>query len=232
MANVHTHEVDKFGAGAAGWWDFEGEFKTLHDINPLRLSFMQRYIDIDGKRIIDVGCGGGILTESLAALGAVAFGIDLSQQLLDVAKLHGLESGVSAHYEKITVEDLAAKKSGKFDHLTCMEMLEHVPDPAAIIAACGKLVAPGGMLFFSTLNRVAKAYLLAIVGGEYLLNMLPKGTHNYNAFIKPSEISQMARDAGLDVQGIIGIQYNPLTKKFSLGDDIAVNYIIACRRRL
>ncbi|MGZ8161700.1 MAG: bifunctional 2-polyprenyl-6-hydroxyphenol methylase/3-demethylubiquinol 3-O-methyltransferase UbiG [Methylobacter sp.] len=228
--NVHQHEINKFGSMAERWWDTQGEFKTLHDINPLRIKFIRDYADISGKRIVDVGCGGGILTEGLAKLGADVLGIDLSEDLIDIADLHGLESGINAHYEKISAEALAEQQPGSFDHVTCMEMLEHVPNPGSIIAACAKMVKPGGMVFFSTLNRKPKAYLLGIVAAEYLLRMLPKGTHNFKTFIKPSELSQSARAAGLELQGMVGIEYNPLNKRFSLGKDIDVNYIAAFKR--
>ncbi len=228
--NVHLHEINKFGSMAERWWDTQGEFKTLHDINPLRLQFIQSYIDIAGKRMVDVGCGGGILTEGLAKLGADALGIDLSEELIDIADLHGLESGVNAHYHKISAEALAEQQPESFDHVTCMEMLEHVPDPGSIISACATLVKPGGMVFFSTLNRKPKAYLLAILAAEHILQMLPKGTHDYKTFIKPSELSQSARAAGLELQGMIGIEYNPLNKRFSTGKDIDVNYIAAFKR--
>jgi 2-polyprenyl-6-hydroxyphenyl methylase/3-demethylubiquinone-9 3-methyltransferase len=228
--NVHLHEINKFGSMAERWWDPQGEFKTLHDINPLRLQFIQQYADIAGKRIVDVGCGGGILTEGLARLGADALGIDLSEELIDIADLHGLESGVNTHYQKISAEALAEQQPESFDHVTCMEMLEHVPDPGSIISACARLVKPGGMVFFSTLNRQPKAYLLAIVAAEHVLRMLPKGTHDFKTFIKPSELSQSARSAGLELQGMVGIEYNPFTKRFSLGKDIDVNYLAAFRR--
>ena len=228
--NVHQHEINKFGSMAERWWDTQGEFKTLHDINPLRIQFIQSYADIAGKRIVDVGCGGGILTEGLAKFGADVLGIDLSEELIDIADLHGLESGVNAHYQKISAEALAQQQPGSFDHVTCMEMLEHVPDPGSIISACASLVKPGGMVFFSTLNRKPKAYLLAIVAAEHLLQMLPKGTHDYKTFIKPSELSQSARAAGLELQGMVGIEYNPFNKRFSLGKDIDVNYIAAFKR--
>ncbi|MDD5461680.1 MAG: bifunctional 2-polyprenyl-6-hydroxyphenol methylase/3-demethylubiquinol 3-O-methyltransferase UbiG [Methylococcales bacterium] len=228
--NVHLHEINKFGSMAEGWWDTQGEFKTLHDINPLRIQFIQSYADIAGKRIVDVGCGGGILTEGLAKHGADVLGIDLSEELIDIADLHGLESGVSAHYQKISAEALAQQQPESFDHVTCMEMLEHVPDPGSIIAACATLVKPGGMVFFSTLNRKPKAYLLAILAAEHILQMLPKGTHNYKTFIKPSELSQSARAAGLELQGMVGVEYNPLNKHFRLGKDIDVNYIAAFKR--
>lgn len=228
--NVHLHEIHKFGSMAERWWDPHGEFKTLHDINPLRIRFIRSYADLVGKRIVDVGCGGGILTEGLAKEGADALGIDLSEELIDIADLHGLESGVQAHYQKISAEALAEQQPESFDHVTCMEMLEHVPEPGSIIKACARLVKPGGMVFFSTLNRKPKAYLLAIVAAEHLLKMLPKGTHDYKTFIKPSELSQSARDAGLELQGMVGIEYNPFSKRFSLGKDIDVNYIAAYKR--
>jgi 2-polyprenyl-6-hydroxyphenyl methylase/3-demethylubiquinone-9 3-methyltransferase len=228
--NVHLHEINKFGSMAERWWDTQGEFKTLHDINPLRIGFIQGYIDITGKRIVDVGCGGGILTEGLATQGADALGIDLSEELIDVAELHGLESGVNTHYQKISAEALAQEQPESFDHVTCMEMLEHVPDPGSIITACATLVKPGGMVFFSTLNRKPKAYLLAIVAAEHVLKMLPKGTHSYNTFIKPSELCQSARNVGLELQGLVGIEYNLFNKKFNLGKDVDVNYIAAFKR--
>jgi 2-polyprenyl-6-hydroxyphenyl methylase/3-demethylubiquinone-9 3-methyltransferase len=230
--NVHLHEIHKFGSMAERWWDAQGEFKTLHDINPLRLQFIQRYVDITGTRIVDVGCGGGILTEGLAKHGADALGIDLSADLIDIADLHGLESGVAAHYQKISAEDLAEQQPESFDHVTCMEMLEHVPDPGSIILACSQMVKPGGMVFFSTLNRKPKAYLLAIFAAEYVLQMLPKHTHDFKTFIKPSELCQSARAAGLELQGMVGIEYNPFSKHFRLGKDIDVNYIAAFKRPL
>lgn len=229
-SNVHPEEINKFGSMAERWWDVQGEFKTLHDINPLRLEFIQRYAELQGKRIVDVGCGGGILTEGLAKLGAAVTGIDLSEELIDIADLHSLESGIKAEYQLISAESLASEQPGGFDYVTCMEMLEHVPDPGSIINACATLVKPGGMVFFSTLNRKPKAYLLAIVAAEHVLNMLPKGTHNYKTFIKPSELCQSSRACGLALQGIVGIEYNPLTKQFSLGKDIDVNYIAAFKR--
>ncbi|WP_404355374.1 bifunctional 2-polyprenyl-6-hydroxyphenol methylase/3-demethylubiquinol 3-O-methyltransferase UbiG [Methylotuvimicrobium sp. KM1] len=228
--NVHLHEINKFGSLAERWWDVSGEFKTLHDINPLRIRFMQEHAEINGKRIVDVGCGGGILSEGLAKNGADVLGIDLSEELIDIADLHGLESGVNAHYRKISAEALADEQPEGFDHVTCMEMLEHVPDPASIVRACAKLVKPGGTVFFSTLNRKPKAYLLAIVAAEYVLRMLPKGTHDFKTFIKPSELSRWARETGLELQSMAGIEYNPLTKRFSLGKDIDVNYLAAFKR--
>jgi 2-polyprenyl-6-hydroxyphenyl methylase / 3-demethylubiquinone-9 3-methyltransferase len=228
--NVHPQEINKFGSMAERWWDSQGEFKTLHDINPLRLEFIQRYVSLNSQRIVDVGCGGGILTEALARLGADATGIDLSEDLIDVADLHGLESGITVHYQVISAEDLANQEPESFDHVTCMEMLEHVPDPGSIINACATLVKPGGMVFFSTLNRKPKAYILAILAAEHILNMLPKGTHDYKTFIKPSELCQSARACGLSLQGMVGIEYNPFSKNFSLSKDIDVNYIAAFKR--
>ncbi|HIG65782.1 MAG: bifunctional 2-polyprenyl-6-hydroxyphenol methylase/3-demethylubiquinol 3-O-methyltransferase UbiG [Gammaproteobacteria bacterium] len=228
--NVHEHEINKFGSQAERWWDRNGEFKTLHDINPLRISFIQKFIGLQDQRIVDVGCGGGILTEGLAKKGAQMLGIDLSEDLIDIADLHGLESGVNAHYKKISAEALAQDEPASFNHVVCMEMLEHVPEPGSVIAACAKMVKPGGYVFFSTLNRKPKAYILAIVAAEHILKMLPAGTHDYKTFIKPSELSQSARNAGLELQGMIGIQYNPLTKNFSLNDDIDINYIAAFKR--
>jgi len=228
--NVHLHEINKFGSQAERWWDRNGEFKTLHDVNPLRINFIQKFITVQNSRIVDVGCGGGILTEGLAKKGADMLGIDLSEDLIDIADLHGLESGVQTNYKKISAEQLADAEPASFDHVVCMEMLEHVPEPGSIIAACAKMVKPGGHVFFSTLNRKPKAYLLAIVAAEHILKMLPAGTHDYKTFIKPSELSQSARAAGLELQDMIGIQYNPLTKNFSLSDDIDINYIAAFKR--
>lgn len=232
--NVYQHEIAKFSAHAEHWWDTQGEFKTLHDINPLRIQFIQKYADIPTKRIVDVGCGGGILTEALASMGADVLGIDLSEQLLDIADLHrlGLESDLKVNYQKISAETLAEQQPASFDYVTCMEMLEHVPDPASIISACATLVKPRGMVFFSTLNRVPKAYLLAIVAAEHMLRIIPKGTHTYKDFIKPSELSQTTRSVGLTLKGIIGIEYNPFSQRFRLGQDITVNYIAVFQRQV
>lgn len=228
--NVHAHEIHKFGSLAECWWDPQGDFKTLHDINPLRLGFIREFIDVTDQTIIDVGCGGGILSEGLAVAGAKVIGIDLSEDLINIADLHGLESGVKVEYQKISAEAIAEQQPAGFDHITCMEMLEHVPTPGAIVNACAQLVKPGGYVFFSTLNRKPKAYLLAILGAEYILQMLPKGTHDYKSFIKPSELSQWTRQAGLEMCAIIGIKYNPFNKRFSLGKNIDVNYIVAYQR--
>ena len=228
--NVHAHEIEKFGSMAERWWDLHGEFKTLHAVNPLRIGFIEQFTSIENRQILDVGCGGGILTEALAQKGANALGIDLSGDLVDIAELHALETGTNVHYQKISVETLAAQQPESFDVVTCMEMLEHVPDAGSIISACAKLVKPEGLVFFSTLNRHPKAFLLAIVAAEYVMQMVPKGTHEYKTFIKPSELSQSARAAGLELQGMIGIEYNPITQRFSLGSDIDVNYIAAFKK--
>jgi 2-polyprenyl-6-hydroxyphenyl methylase/3-demethylubiquinone-9 3-methyltransferase len=228
--NVHAHEIEKFGSMAERWWDLHGEFKTLHAVNPLRIGFIEQFTSIENRQILDVGCGGGILTEALAQKGADALGIDLSGDLVDVAELHALETGTNVHYQKISVETLAAQQPESFDVVTCMEMLEHVPDAGSIISACAKLVKSEGLVFFSTLNRHPKAFLLAIVAAEYVMQMVPKGTHEYKTFIKPSELSQSARSAGLELQGMIGIEYNPITQRFSLGNDIDVNYIAAFKK--
>jgi 2-polyprenyl-6-hydroxyphenyl methylase/3-demethylubiquinone-9 3-methyltransferase len=226
-ANVHPHEIDKFGSQAQRWWDVHGEFKTLHAVNPLRLQFIHAHTALNGQRMVDVGCGGGILSEGLARMGGEVLGIDLSADLLDVADLHGLESGVKVAYRHISAEDLAEEQAGMFDVVTCMEMLEHVPSPLSIVNACAKLVKPGGKVFFSTLNRHPKAWLLAIVAAEHVLRMIPKGTHDFHTFIKPSELGRWGREAGLDLLGMEGISYNPLTQQFSLGNDMSVNYLAA-----
>lgn len=229
--NVHPHEINKFGALAERWWDPEGEFKTLHQINPLRLQFIARHLpDLQGLRIVDVGCGGGILTEALAAAGADMLGIDLGSELIDVADLHGLESGIAASYRVISAEALAASQPAAFDHVTCMEMLEHVPDPESIVRACATLVKPGGLVFFSTLNRHPKAWLLAIAAAEYLLQMLPRGTHDYRTFIKPAELGAMARRSGLELLDMAGVEYQPMRKEFQLGRDVGVNYLAVFQR--
>ncbi|RLA19569.1 MAG: bifunctional 3-demethylubiquinol 3-O-methyltransferase/2-polyprenyl-6-hydroxyphenol methylase [Gammaproteobacteria bacterium] len=223
--NVNPAEIDKFSALASRWWDPKAEFKTLHDLNPLRVQYMLDNTEIMGKKVLDVGCGGGILSEALAKQGAQVTGIDMGQKLIDIAELHSLESGVDVTYKKVSVEEFAEQNPASFDCVTCMEMLEHVPDPASIIDACAKLVKPGGMIFFSTLNRNPKSYLSAIIGAEYLMKILPKGTHDYASFIKPSELSGWARDSGLELKKMTGIIYNPFTTNFSLGDNIDINYI-------
>lgn len=229
--NADPAELEKFGALAARWWDPNSEFKPLHEINPLRLAHIENKAGgFGGKNILDVGCGGGILAESMAAHGAAVTGIDLSEKPLKVAQLHLLESGRQVNYRLVSAEDLAQEQSGAFDIVTCMEMLEHVPDPASIVRACATLAKPGGWVFFSTLNRNPKSYLLAIIGAEYVLNLLPKGTHEYARFIRPSELSGMCRVANLDVADLIGMTYNPLAKVYSLDHDVSVNYIMGCRR--
>ena len=227
MSNVDYDEVDKFAVLAARWWDKNSEFKPLHDINPLRLNYIKEQCggSLKGKRILDIGCGGGILSESLALEGAEVVGIDLAEAGLEVAKLHLLESGLDIDYQFISAEDLTKTESESFDVITCLEMLEHVPDPSLIIEACSKLVKSNGRVFFSTINRNPKSYFFAIVGAEYVLNLLPKGTHNYEKFIRPSEIDGWARNFNLSISSIIGMTYNPLTKKYKLGDDVSVNYM-------
>ena len=226
MLNADPAELDKFGELAHRWWDANSEFKPLHDINPLRLDWIDDAIDLSGKRILDVGCGGGLLSEGMAVRGAEVTGIDLSEKPLGVAKLHLLESGQKVNYRKISVERLAEEMPGAFDAVTCLEMLEHVPDPASIVSACARLVKPGGQVFFSTINRNPKAYLFAVIGAEYLLQMLPKGTHDFSRFIKPSELTRWCKQAGLEPDELIGMTYNPLTKRYALGNDTGVNYLI------
>ena len=228
--NADPAELQKFSELAHRWWDPASEFKPLHDINPLRLGWINGKAALLDKTVLDVGCGGGILTESMAAAGARVTGIDLSEKALSVARLHLFESGHSIDYRLISAEDLAAQMPAHFDVVTCMEMLEHVPDPASTIAACARLVKPGGDVFFSTLNRNLKAYVLAIIGAEYVLNMLPRGTHEYAKFIKPSELSRHCRNAGLDTHELIGLSYNPLSRVYSLGRDTDVNYLLHTRR--
>ena len=226
-SNVDYDEVEKFAVLAARWWDKDSEFKPLHDINPLRLNYIKEQCggSLEGKRILDIGCGGGILSESLANEGAIVVGIDLAEAGLEVAKLHLLESGFDIDYQFISAEDLTNSESESFDVITCLEMLEHVPDPSLIIDACSKLVKPNGRVFFSTINRNPKSYFFAIVGAEYVLNLLPKGTHNYEKFIRPSEIDGWARACNLSVSSMIGMTYNPITKKYKLSDDVSVNFI-------
>jgi 2-polyprenyl-6-hydroxyphenyl methylase/3-demethylubiquinone-9 3-methyltransferase len=225
--NVDQSEIDKFSALAHRWWDPESELKPLHAINPLRLTWIKSCVDLTGKKVLDVGCGGGILAESIAQSGADTCGIDLSQKALKVAELHALEVGATLTYRSIAVEALAEEQPEQYDVVTCMEMLEHVPDPASVVRACAKLCKPGGTLFFSTLNRSPKSYLFAIIGAEYLLRLLPKGTHEYAKFIKPSELVGFTRQAALEMIGMKGLSYNPLSQVYSLGDDVDVNYMIA-----
>jgi 2-polyprenyl-6-hydroxyphenyl methylase/3-demethylubiquinone-9 3-methyltransferase len=228
--NVDQSEIDKFSALAHRWWDPESEFKPLHAINPLRLSWIKSLVDLNGIKVLDVGCGGGILAESIAQSGADTCGIDLSQKALKVAELHALEVGATLTYRSIAAEALAEEQPAQYDVVTCMEMLEHVPDPASVVRACAKLCKPGGTLFFSTLNRSPKSYLFAIIGAEYLLRILPKGTHEYAKFIKPSELVGFTRQAALEMIDMKGLSYNPLSQVYSLGDDVAVNYMIAVRK--
>jgi 2-polyprenyl-6-hydroxyphenyl methylase/3-demethylubiquinone-9 3-methyltransferase len=224
--NVDPAEVEKFSALAHRWWDPEGEFRPLHDINPLRLEWIAGHAELAGATVLDVGCGGGILAEAMARRGARVTGIDLSDKALRVAQLHLQESKLDIRYEKSSVEDYA----GEFDIVTCMELLEHVPQPASMVAACARLARPGGRVFFSTINRNPKSYLFAVVGAEYVLGLLPKGTHDYRRFIKPSELSRWSRTAGLRVEEMTGMTYNPITRRYRLGSDCDVNYLLCCSR--
>jgi 2-polyprenyl-6-hydroxyphenyl methylase/3-demethylubiquinone-9 3-methyltransferase len=229
--NADQAELDKFSALAARWWDPDSEFKPLHAINPLRLDWIREMVgSLAGKRVLDVGCGGGILSESMAAEGAEVTGIDLAEKSLKVARLHGLESGIKVEYRAVPVEQLAQEQPERYDVVTCMEMLEHVPDPASIVRACATLVQPGGWVFFSTLNRNSKSFLFAIVGAEYLLRLLPRGTHSYENFIKPSELAASVRAAALEPVRMAGMTYNPLTQVYALSADTSVNYLMATRK--
>lgn len=228
--NADPVELKKFSDLAHRWWDPESEFRPLHAINPLRLDWIEGIAPLSGKRVLDVGCGGGILAEGMAAKGAEVCGIDLSEKALSVARLHLFESGHSIRYEHISAEQMASRHPGEFDVVTCMEMLEHVPDPGSIVRACSQLVRPGGHVFFSTLNRNAKAYLFAIIGAEYLLNLLPRGTHDYAKFIKPSELARHCRQAGLLVEHYKGLEYNPISRIYSLSSNIDVNFMVHTRR--
>ena len=229
-ANFDPAELAKFSALAHRWWDPTSEFRPLHEINPLRLAHIERLAGgLSGKRIVDVGCGGGILAEAMAAKGATVTGIDLADKPLKVAMLHRMETASAVDYRLVSAEDLAGESPGAFDMVTCMEMLEHVPDPPSIVSACAKLVKPGGLVFFSTINRNAKSFAFAIVGAEYVLNLLPRGTHEYARFIRPSELSRACREAGLAVFDLTGMTYNPLTKIYSLGRDVDVNYLLGAR---
>lgn len=229
--NVDPAEIEKFSALASKWWDPSSEFKPLHEINPLRLGWIENIVGtLDNKKILDVGCGGGILSEAMAAQGAQVTGIDLAERSLKIARLHSLETGIKVNYQSISAEAMAATHPHQFDVVTCMEMLEHVPNPASIIHACAQLVKPGGWVFFSTLNRNPKSFLFAILGAEYVLNLVPKGTHQYETFIKPSELIRSAREAGLNAHQIKGLEYNPITKHYKLSDDSTVNYLIATKK--
>jgi len=228
--NVDAAEIHKFEALASRWWDPNSEFKPLHDINPLRIDYIDERAPLAGCKVIDVGCGGGLLSEGMAAQGAQVTGIDMGEAPLTVARLHQHESGVQVDYQRITAEEMAAGHPQAFDTVTCLEMLEHVPDPASVIQACADLVKPGGDVFFSTINRNPKAYMLAILGAEYLLRMLPRGTHDYRKFIRPSEMERWARGAGLQLQDLTGMTYNPLTGEYKLGNDVDVNYLAWFRK--
>jgi len=229
--NVDPGEIAKFNDIASRWWDPSGEFKPLHLLNPVRLSYISDELQgLFGKTVIDIGCGGGILSESMAQEGAEVTGIDLADKSLKVARLHGLESGVKVDYQLISAEDMAARHPGEYDIVTCMEMLEHVPDPGSIVQACARMVKPGGWVFFSTINRNPKSFMFAIVGAEYVLRLLPRGTHNFESFIKPSELASAVRSAGLSAHAFAGMEYNPLTKVYSLSNDTSVNYLMATRK--
>ncbi len=226
--NVDSREIAKFEELAGRWWDLDSEFKVLHEINPLRLDYIDERVGLNGKRVLDVGCGGGILAESMVQRGAAVVGIDMGRAPLDVARLHQLESGVEVDYRQTTAEELAAAEPAGFDVVTCLEMLEHVPDPASTIRACGRLLKPTGQIFFSTINRNPKSYLFAIVGAAYVLRLLPKGTHDYRKFIRPSELDAWTRAAGLAIHELIGMHYNPLTQRYWLAPGVAVNYLAHC----
>ncbi len=228
--NIDPQEIAKFEELASRWWDPHSEFKPLHDINPLRLDFIDQRAALAGKTVVDVGCGGGILSESMAQRGAKVTGIDMGEAPLSVARLHQLESGVEVDYRQITAEELAVEQAQAYDVVTCLEMLEHVPDPASVIRACADLVKPDGHVFFSTINRNPKAYMFAIVGAEYLLKLLPKGTHDYSKFIKPSELEGWIRQAELSLRELTGMSYNPLSQRYSLGHDVSVNYLMYCQK--
>ena len=230
MRNADPAELEKFGDLAHRWWDPTSEFKPLHDINPLRLDWIDQAVGLQGKRVLDVGCGGGLLSEGMATRGAHVTGIDLSEKPLGVARLHLLESGRQVDYRMVSAEDLAAEMPGAFDAVTCLEMLEHVPDPASIVAACAALVRPGGQVFFSTLNRNPKSYLFAVIGAEYVLRMLPRGTHDFARFIKPSELMRWCKQASLEPAEVTGMTYNPLTGSYALGRDTDVNYLVRAVR--
>lgn len=228
--NVDAAEIAKFDALASRWWDPDGDFRPLHEINPLRLDYIRQRATLDGARVLDVGCGGGILTEAMAGKGAIVTGIDMAEKPLGVARLHKAESGANVDYLRTTAEALAADQAGQFDVVTCLEMLEHVPSPQTVIEACCKLVRPGGDVFFSTINRNPKSFLFAIVGAEYILKLLPAGTHEYEKFIRPSELESWARQSGLALKGSIGMHYNPLSREYSLGPNVDVNYLMHYQR--
>ncbi len=228
--NIDAAEVEKFNRLAARWWDADGECKPLHQMNPLRLDFIHRRSPLNGRQALDVGCGGGILTEAMALQGAAVTGIDVSETALQVAKLHALESGAAVTYQRSTAEALAAQQAAQWDIVCCLELLEHVPDPSSVVAACAKLAKPGGAVYFSTINRNPKAFLFAIVGAEYILNLLPRGTHQYEKLIRPNELNQWCEQAGLSVVEMIGLHYNPLRQSYALAPGVAVNYLVHCRK--
>lgn len=230
MLNADQKELEKFSQLAHRWWDPLSEFKPLHAINPLRLDWIDQHTGLTGKRVLDIGCGGGILSESMAQRGAAVCGIDLSEKALGVARLHLLETGNQVEYRNVSAEELAEESPGHFDVVTCMEMLEHVPNPASIVAACSNLVKPGGHVFFSTINRNPKAYVFAVLGAEYILNMLPRGTHDYAKFIKPSELTRWSKSVELEPSELIGLSYNPITQIYSLGRDTSVNYLLHTKK--
>jgi len=230
MVNADPAELDKFSKLAHRWWDPAGEFRPLHEINPLRLDWIAQHAPLDGAAVLDVGCGGGILAEAMARRGAKVTGIDLSEKALKVAQLHLLESRLEVQYQSVSAEDYAAAHADRFDVVTCMELLEHVPEPGAMVAACARLVRPGGQVFFSTINRNPKSYLFAVIGAEYVLGLLPKVTHDYMRFIKPSELSRWSREAGLRIDELIGMSYNPITRRYWLGRDCDVNYLLRTTR--
>ena len=229
--NVDPAELAKFDSIASRWWDTEGEFRSLHEINPLRLDWIRQHVKLAGSKVVDIGCGGGILTESMFAVDATVTGIDMAEGPLAVAKLHQHESGAVVDYRQCTAEELAEAEAGQYDVVTCLEMLEHVPDPSQVIRSCAELVPPGGHVFFSTINRNPKSFMFAIVGAEYVLKLLPSGTHDYDKFIRPSELEAWARDAGLELRSSIGMHYNPITKEYSLGPNLDVNYLMYFQRR-
>jgi len=232
MSNLDAEEIAKFEALASRWWDPQSEFKPLHEINPLRANYIDRWSPVAEKKVLDVGCGGGILTEALALRGAQAFGIDMGTAPLEVARLHAREQRLAINYRRITAEDLAEQEPEAYDIVTCLEMLEHVPDPASVVTACARLVRPGGAVYFSTINRNPKAYALAILGAEYLLKLLPRGTHEYRKFIRPSELAQWLRSAGLQLSDMTGMTYNPVTQAYKLNPrDVGVNYLLMARKQ-
>lgn len=228
--NADLQEIAKFSELAHRWWDPSSEFKPLHDINPLRVGWIAKHVDLAGKKALDVGCGGGLLSEAMARLGAQVTGIDLAEKALAVAKLHRLESGLTIDYRLISAEDLAQESPAAFDVVTCLEMLEHVPDPASTVASCATLVRPNGRVFFSTINRNPKAYLFAVIGAEYVLRLLPRGTHDYAKFLRPAELARFCRANGLEIEEMVGMGYNPFTRTYFLSNDVSVNYLVCCRK--